>query len=144
MPYVITKTERCPGIATCPDLTSDHQSRRAVATLEGIDRCRIHDARPTYETRCGPCGAIFEHEPGAKNIASQFVFEHTEETMQPWLAQVTALPESGGTIGPLPDGTVIEVERVSWLSLLKAAFPDHDHGDVYGEDEIIDAYNARS
>jgi hypothetical protein len=35
------------------------------------------------------------------------------------------LPESGGMIGPLPDGTLIEVYRVSWSEL----------------ERIIDAYN---
>ena len=32
-------------------------------------------------------------------------------------AEIGHLPESGGTIGPLPDGTVIEVERVSLATL---------------------------
>lgn len=27
------------------------------------------------------------------------------------------LPKAGGTIGPLPNGTVIEVERTSWAEL---------------------------
>lgn len=32
-------------------------------------------------------------------------------------ADVRALDENGGTIGPLPDGTVIEVKRVGWFDL---------------------------
>lgn len=47
-----------------------------------------------------------------------------------------ALPEPGGMIGPLPDGTVIEVERVSWLY-----FPQwHETG--MRRPEILAAFNA--
>lgn len=34
------------------------------------------------------------------------------------------IPESGGTVGPLPDGTVIEVETTTWPVLVGAAYPD--------------------
>ena len=108
MPYVITT--RNPRI----DQSVEHH---AVATLEGRDYCRAHGTRPRYETRCGLCGATFAHEQGAKNIASQVVFEHTE-TMQPWLDQVAHLSEAGGTIGPLPDGTVIEVAHMNSVAML--------------------------
>lgn len=55
--------------------------------------------------------------------------------------------ESGGTIGPLPDGTVIEVGRASYMTLWDAlpetdrpAVPDED--DDEGRTAIIDAYNT--
>jgi hypothetical protein len=38
--------------------------------------------------------------------------------------------ESGGTVGPLPDGTLIEVEAVKW-------------SDSEAQRRILDAYNAR-
>lgn len=50
-----------------------------------------------------------------------------------------AIPESGGTVGPLPDGTVIEVEPTEWGELVHAGRLDRDADD---ERLIIDAYNA--
>ena len=35
------------------------------------------------------------------------------------LGRGVVLPESGGTVGPLPDGTLIDVERIA-----RRAFPD--------------------
>jgi hypothetical protein len=57
---------------------------------------------------------------------------------------VASLPESGGTVGPLPDGTVIEVvpmdeeEMRSYASISGV-------NDAYERPmtEILDAYNAR-
>lgn len=33
------------------------------------------------------------------------------------------ISESGGTIGPLPDGTVVEVRRIGWADLARQAEP---------------------
>jgi hypothetical protein len=55
-----------------------------------------------------------------------------------------SLAESGGTVGPLPDGTVIEVAPATWRDL--AAQASLDIAWVASADtdeaEIIDAYNA--
>jgi hypothetical protein len=62
------------------------------------------------------------------------------------------LPESGGTVGPLPDGTEIEVERMTWFALAAVAssvritvqMADRAaKGDVADQRRICDAYNAR-
>jgi hypothetical protein len=48
----------------------------------------------------------------------------------------------GGTVGPLPDGTVIEVERISIAELARRAgitVPRAWHTRTY----LVDAYNAR-
>jgi hypothetical protein len=50
---------------------------------------------------------------------------------------VRSLPESGGTIGPLPDGTVIEVEPANWDTLK----PDWNAHDT--DQTCCDAYNAQ-
>jgi hypothetical protein len=50
-----------------------------------------------------------------------------------------AVPESGGTVGPLPDGTVIEVEQARWIDLIHASTATTDSSDQ----AILDAYNAR-
>lgn len=63
-----------------------------------------------------------------------------------------ALPvdESGGTVGPLPDGTVIEVEATTRLEavawLIDVAHPRRDWAAMPDEEfwlYWIDAYNAR-
>jgi hypothetical protein len=61
------------------------------------------------------------------------------------------IAESGGTIGPLRDGTVIEVERASWQDTALAgglSFPATvgnraEAGDGKARREILDAYNAQ-
>jgi hypothetical protein len=55
---------------------------------------------------------------------------------------VASFPESGGTVGPLPDGTVIEVEPIAFSRLYDEVF-------TVGVDppttptKLCDAYNAR-
>lgn len=57
------------------------------------------------------------------------------------MEQVRSVVASGsGTIGPLPDGTVIEVAPCDRFYLLRALGRD-EHSSVT-TDEIIDAYNA--
>jgi hypothetical protein len=64
-----------------------------------------------------------------------------------WEAQGEAenLPESGGTIGPLPGGTVIEVERVSGYALIQripSGHPARTHRNDWTPALAVDAYNA--
>jgi hypothetical protein len=44
-----------------------------------------------------------------------------------------------GTVGPLPDGTVIAVEQTNWTDLAEPFTPES----FFGEQAILDAYNAR-
>jgi hypothetical protein len=57
------------------------------------------------------------------------------------------LPEAGGTIGPLPDGTVIEVERMSVERLCNMIPPEVLSTNALAwsrsSDLIIDAFNAQ-
>lgn len=55
--------------------------------------------------------------------------------------------DQGGTIGPLPDGSVIEVERVELSQLAETLVPSSDDRavdlvELWSYGEIIDAYNA--
>lgn len=61
-------------------------------------------------------------------------------TFNYWRRMVRELPDSGGSVGPLPDGTMIEVEHVRW----DAINPDMDGGPMGPEDAEIelDAFNA--
>ena len=68
--------------------------------------------------------------------------EYSSRDPEPDLDAARALPEAGGTIGPLPDGTVIVVEHVPTMSL-SARIPGercYDWG--FSMAEIVDAFNA--
>jgi hypothetical protein len=91
MPYVVTTKRPCPACTHGPAGGGEHRpesvSRRAVATLEEA-HCVAYDiAEP------GPRGERHNHQAAL------------------------LLPESGGTVGPLPGGTVIEVKPVEWYWL---------------------------
>lgn len=95
-------------------------SRRAVATLHEARQ----DARNIVEDRA--------ETPG-----------WTEEYTA-WREIARALHEDGDTIGPLADGTVIEVEQVEWSVLARRGGSRHttdtpNHVQSYA---ILDAYNA--
>lgn len=64
------------------------------------------------------------------------------------LDKLLALPESGGTVR-LPDGTVIEVDRLTWVELAVTAKMDRPRLAAYdalnsrrARRRIIDAFNA--
>ncbi len=69
-----------------------------------------------------------------------------------WNREGLELPAIGGTVGPLPDGTVIEVEQVDWIDFERLAREaagttgDLPPIETFDNDryraEIIDAYNA--
>lgn len=52
------------------------------------------------------------------------------------------LPESGGTIGPLPDGCIIDVQPITYDELAGLVFDRKDYAPMF-ESDIIDAYNDR-
>lgn len=50
--------------------------------------------------------------------------------------------DSGGTIGPLPDGTVIEVKRVDKFALgFAAGLIAADHPQMWADADLIDKFN---
>lgn len=98
MPYVITTTTPDPCVAYSTP-RKPLVTRRAVATLDEAQR--LVDNR---------------REQDALNA-------------RPWSVAVRGLlNKGGGTIGPLPDGTVIEVEQITWPALALSAglsYPAH-------------------
>lgn len=112
MPYIITTTTPDPGrrLPGRWDRRGHTITRRAVATPEGAQEA---------------AGLAIHMLPGQISPQS--------------LRQVLALGEEGGTVGPLHDGTVIEVKRVTTDALM---------GHVRMREggvplaEVIDAYNA--
>lgn len=86
-PYIVTV--RTP-IAPMRIVPGHEVSRRAVATL---NEARLA-AEQAVETHRSP--------------------EHSSESYGPLWRDAALMPESGGTVGPLPDGAVIEVRSVGW------------------------------
>jgi hypothetical protein len=119
-PYIVTTKRRKMAVMFPPRM--DVVYRRAVATLE--------EREVTPKLR-----EMLPHEHPARLIAIA--------------AEIARMPESGGTIGPLPDGTVIEVEQTTWWVLWE--FTDLDAsvlqaakaGDEKAQQQNLDAYNAR-
>jgi hypothetical protein len=122
-PYIVTtKRPTEPDAIVRPERIAS-VSRRAVATLEE-----------------------------ARRYALTVADEHEGEMWSP--AMLAAVYEFGGegTVGPLPDGTVIEVEQATWRMLWEQSglpgtamttLRDAERGDRGAQDHIIDAYNAR-
>lgn len=80
----------------------------------------------------------------ARLVAAEITLPYALAVQPPadkaYAAACGAIPESGGTIGPLPDGTVIEAESVIWTELADRAdcFPV-----PWSHERILAAYNAR-
>ena len=112
MPYIITTTQ---SLET--DVQGATDSRIAVATLEEARKTASHTVmRASVGHAAGDWRAV---KFGARE-----------------------LPESGDTVGPLPDGTVIEVRAVSWMDLkIHTDLPGDPHG-LLSESTILDAFNA--
>lgn len=115
-PYIVTTKHegRYPG-ALHP------QSRRAVATLE--------------EAREAANDAVGSRMPEHRADVGDYIDA---------MADADNLPEAGGTVGPLPDGTVIEVSALTWIDLWAASGIGAEglwHGTEERRQQIIDAFN---
>jgi hypothetical protein len=124
MPYVITtnrQDERPSRVGYADDMRVI--SRRAVATLEEARRAVRTDL--TQKHHVNPVG---KHMRDISALFNHNMREHGKHT-----------------VGPLPDGTVIEVARVRWDVIREEALK-HQSIDRYpgdGGQPVIDAYNAR-
>ena len=92
----------------------------------------------------GPQNIISEsrHAVATLEEARDYARAECERVDGAWLdySPREIVTESGGTIGPLPDGTVIEVRELRADDLASLPLEMRDRGDIF---EIIDAYNAR-
>ena len=76
----------------------------------------------TYQRRPGPLGTdlLSRHAVATLDEAREYAWETVKQISGPSTATVAnraaceSITERGGTIGPLPDGTMIEVKPVSW------------------------------
>lgn len=120
MPYIITP---CPRGCRAEDM----EHRTAVATLD--------DARQAS-------WQIVEDQ----SLSSGPSYGSEDEAMATFRA-AHKMSEHGGTIGPLPDGYVIDVQCVTWTELAALAEPDApsaQYSQAVTNDEILTTFNARS
>ena len=114
MPYIVTTlTPNHDDIVAGCSMVSTLETRTAVATRD--------EAREAVE---GEVSIVGVHIDRAAMDAAR------------------NMPESGGTIGPLPDGTVIEVKQVELIEIAQQAFPRDDRAGMWpAPDVIIAAFN---
>ena len=116
MPYVITATRVAERNFEEQPLHTI--TRRAVATL--------------YEAREQTDDSVFEAFERERRPDAEMPPEYYELS-----TQARKLPGHGGTIGPLPDGAVIEVAPITWASIMSAQVIE-----AGAYDAAIDAYNS--
>jgi hypothetical protein len=171
MPYVITT--RRPGLGPLDPETAARDAiglyrearddGKSSAEAEALAMREVSDAvRATEEVPESVFRRAVATLEEAREQADDAVFaahnrerkRPSDELPPPYMAQsieARDLPESGGAVGPLPDGTVIEVEQLSPLML--AAHIPGDPASIaallrVGLDrkdwsDLIDAFNAR-
>lgn len=130
MPYIITTY--LPG--GCLDPVGAGQEPDACHAVATLDEARSF-ATTIYDERRGT-----DEDDAAMGIGPD------DPIRGEWLDNFDAiqeLPEAGGTIGPLPDDTVIKVERVNWNRLADLASYDPLSGATGSRlaQAILDAYN---
>lgn len=116
-PYIVTTSEPFDAAVHC---TRPAFTRRAVATLD--------EAREVIRQ------IAWDRPPGQTPTPDDAMAIH-------------ALPESGGTVGPLPDGTVIEVEAATYDDLLVGTPGFLNAGMLPARERrprIIEAYNQEA
>jgi hypothetical protein len=119
MPFIITtkKGEKYYADPYPDDLDGPDPHPVAVATLD--------------EARGYAVNVWYAAEPGDRD-------EHSLARRDACLR----IPESGGTIGPLPDGTTIEVERVEPSVLgLRAGLIPADHPSLWPVADLVRVFN---
>ena len=119
MPYVITTTDTRlyaddPTAEFMPD-AKPVQTRRAVATLEEAKR-------------------------HANGVIDGSGYAHIEQVAESY-SKVDALSSAGGLVGPLPNGTIIDVECIGWQELARRLCTV-DLGTEVARAADIDTYNS--
>jgi hypothetical protein len=131
MPYIITTLDTARHGEPMEDQSAadvDGATRTAVATLEEA-RDKAHEAVHAAYRAAYPV-----HADGRTGEHSDAQRAHRWRNIE-----ISNLPESGGTVGPLPDGTVIEVRQVTLAEL--AGSPVANYNPAHPTD-VIAAFNA--
>lgn len=109
----------------------------------------------TTDTRLYADDPTAEFEPGAKPVQTRIAVATLEEarnlcldlTVRSWVSSVPIenITEAGGTVGPLPDGTIIEVRQVTTAELEDAVPLERllAHDGRLTIEQYVTAFNAR-
>jgi hypothetical protein len=65
---------------------------------------------------------------------------HERGSLRTFAITACRLPTRGGTVGPLPDGTVIEVRKAAWAELAENLHADTNEMTC---GEVLDLFNAQ-
>lgn len=136
MPFLVRSTN--PARLAKLEAAFEHAGGRGVELADEIDALR------------DPMSLVVATLEEAREIALSSVLSGERAHGDPeWVgryseldANARELPESGGKVGPLPDGTVIEVTNVVWAWLV-GVLEDRgvDLSDIEEDIEMIDLYN---
>lgn len=85
--------------------------------------------------------AVATLEEARKAAARAIIADPTADGAIARTRECHTIPESGGTVGPLPDGTVIEVERAPWPHIARSG---QEWGTDVGRAAILAAFNAQT
>lgn len=137
MPYVITTT------ATCDDCDGQGCKRPARAHMS-------HEV-----TDCPTCGTSGAVVVGGRAVATldeardeawEIAYPHDQLFDSRWRDAAKAVSESGGTVGPLPDGTTITVKLATWAACMsvyeiQAGWPNDPERQRFALNRWNDAFN---
>jgi hypothetical protein len=146
MPYIVTTKRPCPdcfgGIARDPDpaLVADPEVPEHM-TWQPCETCATPQNGPTGLAVSRRAVATLEE---ANTLATETVLKASMTPRQRAahiIAAPFSVPSHGGTVGPLPDGTVIEVEHVAEATLRQMLPADVRQRVMYGD--TVHAFNAR-
>ena len=132
MPYIITTTQALhEGERVVVDALESVGTRVVIGGQPIVSRMAVATLDEARSRIVGTVDSANYATP-AGNAAATFA---------PIYDQIRTLPESGGTIGPLPDETVIEVRHVDWIALRKMTgeLPVRTHD----KPAVLAAFNAR-
>jgi hypothetical protein len=120
MPYIITTTLRTD------DVVADALESVGTRVLfSGVPRATRTAVATLEEARAAVWAQVFDSR--SRTIDG---------------SEVDSLPGSGGTIGPLPDGAVIEVRRVMHAELAREAGLGRRDTPMMSDAAIVAAFNA--
>lgn len=112
MPYIVTTTRRMS--CTCWGTVGEDESGMCAACHAGGQ----HITRRAFPT-------LAEAKTSCVGKIAKCAFDaNTIDGYQPHEDRARALSERGGKVGPLPDGTTIEIERVPVHGLARRAKHD--------------------
>jgi hypothetical protein len=156
MPFIVTTKRPTPpdetGQPYCAACSHYHEGACLCPDCGHPTPCRDHFEGASVQTPSLDVSrqAVATLEE-AKDAAMQVVYDgppiRVKTEWELICMVISDWPESGGTVGPLPDGTTIEVEELTWFVIAKLAECSHDvvKAALFSRDftPVIDAFNAK-